>query len=539
MRQKHHDLEAVPLSLALPLIEFVVSQTVRRLKMHRRRRWLHTNIAQHVARPIDGPELPNVAATTVNSIEEFLQLCDGLEESAPTAETVVYRGQNREFFLEPTRQISLLPCLARPSQKPTAHTWRMEQAYRKYLRAVAYRHISRLKQTTNEEFFFREMVKRYGMAWTPEGRFLADTPQGRFLLKLYPVLPNPWLLEAALQHYGFPTFALDATHSPLIALYFALHDFQRGARGALEPVPQNDKGVVYVLSVPKETPYGRGVVPWPRLAELYDMTLDNFSRPRRQFAVLLYEAGYFDVPDPPHTNVYSSFIRHIIRFSNEFWNTSSVREFIDVRLGSWLFPSIDVDMLYRKLRSTSRRWFPVYNAGAHGRLRFEDQFEFTRPRRIVLTGSDAGRVDAELFTTWHSRMGWIEQLPVEEVLRLASSSGGPEPLDIVVVCEPFLWQSEQLHDKIHAAGFGHGRLFVILSTGVVGDVQPSYRHLTTNIGGTIYATSNDPYDADYNLQNRLFQAQLELSRSRYRRRMKPGADNWKSFLDWALTGEAP
>jgi hypothetical protein len=540
LNDRNKELKAFALTAALPLIEFIAARTVRRLKMRRWRKSLRADFAKHMAQPVAGPDSHDVPATWVDSVEQYVELCRDLESSAPESETAVYRGQSREFYLGSTRQISLLPCVARPPRKPTAHTWRMEQAYRKYLKAVVRRHIDRLAETREEKFFFLEMINRHGLARTAEGRFLASTPQGRFLRAIYPAMPNPWLLEAALQHYGFPTFALDATRSPLVALYFALHSFTRGIHRMLKPVPGNEPGVVYVLFIPKKTPYRRGIVEWPRLVDLYDQTLDNFSRPRRQFAVTLPEAGYIGLADTPQANVYSSFIRRVIRFSPRFRSSPGFREFIDAGLGAWLFPSTKVDLLHRKLRSASPRRFPIYEAGGSGASpRLEDQFEFTRPRRIILTGSDAGNVKAVLCTTWHARLGWVEELPLEEVMRLASISGGPETLDIVVACEPFLWQSERLHEMIHDAGFRHGRLFVVFGTGVVGDVLPRHMARITDIGGVPYITTNDLYDSDYSLQNMMFDAQIELSRVRYERRMKPGPDDWRSILERAQAGEAP
>jgi FRG domain len=537
---RRRELKALTLTAALPLLEFVAARTVRRLKMRRWRKAFRALMAKQAGRPVYGPEALAVPSSQVDGIEEFLAVCRDLEESASSDETAVYRGQSHEFQLASTGSVSLLPWAARSPRTAVPRTWRMEQAYRAYLRTVAHRHLGRLAQTQQEELFFREMVHRYGMASTPEGRFLADTPPGRFLRRLYPMMPDPWLLEAALHHYGFPTHALDATHSPLVALYFALHSLEKGAGGVLEFVPRSSGGVVYVMFVPKSSPYRRGIVEWPRIVDLYDMTLDNFSRPRRQFAVFLPEAGYLELDDPPQSNAYSLFIRRIIRFSPRFYKSPDVREFLHAGLGAWLFPPIGVDLLYRNLRSASRRWFPVYSVGEpKAGLRPDDQFEFTRPRRIVLTGSDVEQVRAVLIPTWHSRMGWIESLPVPHVLRLASTSGGPEPLDIVIACEPFLKQSAALQERIHDAGYSHGRLFVVLSTGVLGDVQPRHQTLAIDIGGVPYLTTNDPYDADYALQNSLFDAQLELSRVRYQRRMKPEPEHWRSFLEWARAGQPP
>lgn len=63
------------------------------------------------------------------------------------------------------------------------------------------------------------------------------------------------------------------------------------------------------------------------------------------------------------------------------------------------------------------------------------------------------------------------------------------------------------------------------SYGIVGDVQPPLQNM---------------YDTDYEtLQNAIFDAQIQLSKIRYKRRMKPHPKHWESFLDWVQTSEAP
>jgi len=398
------------------------------------------------------------------------------------------------------------------------------------------------------------MIDARGAPRNPAARLLANTPTGRFLLRLHSRMPtwlfdvarelhgfpldappNPWLFEAILQHYGFPTFALDVTHSPLVALYFSMYSFRRGRLGALEPILTDDSGVVYVLLIPKDTPYRRGIVEWPRLSGLYDLSLDNFSRPRRQFAALLPEAGYLELTESapadqadlflkrsavvPQASVYGSYIHHVIRFSPRFRESPGARRIVAANLGAWLFPPEEIDLLYRRLRSASRRWFPVYNFRYAAEIpRREDQFEFTRARRIVLVGSDSGTVRRTLGPIWQCQMGWIEELPVEEVLRLASTCGEPERLDIVFACERDLRKASELQELIHTTGFRNGRLFGTMATG--GEAQP-----------------NDGFED--HLQNMLFEGQLELSRARYDRWMKPEPDRWETFLDRVEEGRVP
>lgn len=91
-----------------------------------------------MALPIEGPDADRLPATTVDSIKELLALCRELEKSAPETHVLVYRGQTSEFFIGSTRQVSLLPSLARPPQTRhlAHHTLAMEQGYRKYLKEV-------------------------------------------------------------------------------------------------------------------------------------------------------------------------------------------------------------------------------------------------------------------------------------------------------------------------------------------------------------------------------------------------------------------
>ena len=511
----------------------------RWFKMPQQRKRFAERFRIAASRPMSGPEVDKGPAATVNSIDEYLDLCRTLETQYEGSSRIVYRGQTRDHFLPNTnpQQISLLPSLARGDNPPKHHTSRMLRIYREYLFNARKHHITFLSKTRRHAFLLEEVLDTGGLCPFPDAQMLADQPDARFLMSLFPMRTDPYLFEAALQHYGFPTLNLDVTCSPLVGLYFALHRFAETENGSLAANPTGGGGVVYLMSVPEgsaefpTTSSRFGVYRGPRSVDLFEMTYDNNGRPRRQYAVLLVEAGHVWADDPPQFNIYSTYLRHRIQLSADFWKEPSTRRFIDAGLGGWFLPGADVDTLFRWFREIAPRHFPDYSVGPWQKIEYSGgRFEFLQPRRIVLTGSDAAAVLRILMFTWPGRAGWLEILPLDEVKRIASDPGKRESLDIVVTCEPALQDAVRMQEEITQMGTSSGRLFTSFATGHLGDYRASPAALPVVIGEMPYLVFNDPYDSDFDHQRKLFDCLRLLTRLRYDRRMNPGAGQWETYL---------
>lgn len=386
----------------------------------------------------------------------------------------------------------------------------------------------------------------------PEGAFLADIPIGRFLLGIFG--PRATLFEAALQHYGYPTLNLDVIYSPLVALYFATHTFQVQESGALLPKPKHEGGLVYVMGLPDEglkldgepmgqlALKGRIAATRPRIADLFALSFDNDSRPRRQYGALLAELTvlYWDgkayrLPDGVQCNSYASWVRHRIRLSRHFWDDPATHRFLGANLGAWFFPGPDVDLLLQELRSAEPGAFPVYDVAERTLRHPLSQFEFLRRWRIVLTGKDAPTVRGLLASSWHQHSGWIEVLPLAQVMTIASDIQQRELLDVVVACENDQAESHNLKEMILDQGRRAGRTFVALASLVRGDAQTPRARVYT-VGGEVWVDFDDPYSSSLQYQRAFFDAIIYLSRLRYEKHMRPEPPKWESFIEFAGHG---
>jgi len=186
---------------------------------------------------------------------------------------------------------------------------------------------------------------------------------------------------------------------------------------------------------------------------------------------------------------------------------------------------------YRALQKADSRSFPTYALGSLQSCSDpRGKYEFLQPHRIILTGSDTEDVRRLLAGIWHSRRHSFELLSVSEVIRLAADPCGDGPVDIVVVCEPSKGEGQELYNRVCEVRRRSGRLLGIVDASPLGvkiDPTPSF---LVGIRGVPQLISGDAYDSDIYLQQKVLEAQLEVSRQRYDRRLRPTAANWKSFL---------
>lgn len=500
------------------------------------------------SRPLSGPKVQDLATIEVHSIEQFLETCGDIEERFPD-DRLIYRGQTDEYTLDGSDVLSLLPGAARNHPTPNVgadFASNLKKAYAGYVDGVIDQHIDFIARSSHEGGLLRRLIRDpLFREVLPDGTFLANTPVGRFLLNLYQ--PGTLLFEAALQHYDHRTLNLDASYSPLVALYFATHRRHEPAAGVYSLQPEEKGGFVYVMDLPEEglTLDGEGMASLasrgriqpthPRIANLFELTFDNESRPRRQYAILLAEvtALYWDgqsyrIPDEVQLNSYADYVRFRIRLSSRFWEDRGTHRFLNANLGAWFFPGPEIDRLQSALLSAAPKT-PRYDIGPTQLQHPDGRFEFLNPWRIVLTGPDAINVRQYLTSSWHTHAGWVEQLPIERVIEIAADVEQREQLDIIVVCENDQNQSNVFAEKILTTGRKSGRTFVVLPSYVRG-TSPRAESRLFVVGGETWVDFNDHYGTSEQFQRGLFNAMLELLRIRYERQMKPKPSDWRSFL---------
>lgn len=480
-----------------------------------------------------GPSVADLPTTWVDNIEEFLSCCPRSRSDAPP---IVYRGQTKDYFLSDAVSLSLLPALARtPGASPKLPGAAIEKSFNLYVKQTREKYIESLTDTPAEAKMFMQVATEE--IFSEELHLLSKTPQGRFIRGLFTRDNLTYIYQAGLQHYGFPTLALDVTHSPLVALFFATHEFRQNSKGAFTCEATSDGGSVYIIRPNRDR-----IIAHPEFSnlpganrrtfvDLFDVTWDNDSRMRRQYAALLLGPYHVDLAGAPQLNVNAFAITQVIRLSKQFWQDPGTRRFLASNLAGWFFPGPEVDQLFRNLNAADGRNFARYELGPlQSRPDPRGKYEFLELQRVVLTGPDTDEVGRLLLGSWHSRKGLISVLPVSEVMRMAADASESEPLDVVVVCGSNMEEGSHLYEKIFRTAVNAGRLFGMVHSSPIGekiDPTPSY---VTSFGGVPHIISGDPYNSDVTLQKQILDAQLLISRLRYDRRMQPPPSQWESFL---------
>jgi hypothetical protein len=502
-------------------------------------------------RPLTGPATHTIETFIAHTLEEYLSLCKILEDRSAD-EQLFYRGQTKEYFLDDGVTVSLKPVCARSPKggPPPIHlrAFQFQSAYLEYIDDAIDEHIRFASRSPSEERALRQFVTQPQSRIFGEGAAIDESPFGRFLLFLYG--PRRTLFEAALQHYGWPTLSLDVTYSPLVALYFAATRIRRRRDGVAHAERVAKGGAVYLLDFPEKgiSIHGQPMNRFSltdfhptglRVANLFELMMDNEIRPRRQYAAMLAEAAvvYFDskyhahVADQANLNCYSDYIRHRILFAPEFWNASDTQEFLKAPVGAWLFPPEQIDTLLRRLRSVDGLRIPTYDVGTFAVRHPAHRLELCKKWRIVLTGPDAANVRKRLLSTWFDHVGHLELMPLREVMRLADDKSVGEIFDVVVSCDEDPRAAQRMSNKILSKGEAAGKLFVGFATFVRGKLQNRERSMTFKIGDQAWISWDDNYDFTYYIQKMIFDAIIYLSRLRYEDVVKPDPKDWRRFLD--------
>jgi hypothetical protein len=94
--------------------------------------------------PKSGPAATGLKRYRVDSVTEYLALCEALLSQTDDRHEIFFRGQTNEFLVPGTDKVSLMPVAARvaPIRPDIAARYLLEQRYREYVKSMVDEHLS-------------------------------------------------------------------------------------------------------------------------------------------------------------------------------------------------------------------------------------------------------------------------------------------------------------------------------------------------------------------------------------------------------------
>jgi len=212
-----------------------------------------------------GPNKDSIRRYAVRELQEYFDVFKRNTEEIGSDFEVLLRGQDQEYLLPGTNEISLLPTAGRSGATLQEAGKVIQKVYKSYWLSVLKTHFEEVGMSGSEtqallyvlgnemEAIFGDLRDpRRARAFPLRSTLIGSVPLKRFGDEILSHAFNPITFKATTQHYGLTTLNLDVTLSPVVALFFATHKLQRDNAGALLACRNDKVGVVYILSVPKK-----------------------------------------------------------------------------------------------------------------------------------------------------------------------------------------------------------------------------------------------------------------------------------------------
>jgi hypothetical protein len=264
---------------------------------------------------------------SVSTFDEYMTLCNDLIKDS----YIVFRGQTKDYP-------QLLPSLFRLSEPLVCNgelvlqlyvecfnicRWdKLQEAYMQRVREMFGTPIGGFHgwnaEASDNEADWSFIYPDPDNDWRSFGCGLsANYDRSDFVSSLVANIEEKWdiHIDALLQHYGVPSRALDVSYEPVIALWFATHQFMRDCNGSAKyiPIKPDFAPVVYAFSPGARVEDLRKINSHP-----YDPSNEQIPyyglRGVAQCGGLLFGA----TTDQPDMRQYVS---HIIHTSPSIWDT--------------------------------------------------------------------------------------------------------------------------------------------------------------------------------------------------------------------------